>query len=347
MDLLGSRLADRSGGRQYRRESFVLPERKSANEGRTRTFLESVFVLRTRSEQSKGACGLRPANSRFVVIDCETTGLGRRDRIVEIAVLTLESGGLEPIDEYDTLINPERDVGPTGVHGITASMVEAAPVFGEVAVAVARRINGATLVAHNLHFDTRVLAYEFARLGVHLDAGAGMCTLRATGDKLCVACTRFGIPLVEQHRALADARATAELVRQVTSDIRRGTVAAKVGHIAATLDPRTLQRERWRYSPLLPVTVEAEPVNAVETPRDHKLVNGLRCRGRTRARAVSPRPTLKGLCATKLKWAIPIPSVCVQERVGSCSPNVRRRPSRPWRNRCGTAATIRRRWRIS
>ena len=198
--------------------------------------------VQTRCEQSTGADELKSTDSRFVVVDCETTGLGRRDRIVEIAVLTLDSGRLEPVDEYDTLINPERDVGPIGVHGITASMVEAAPVFGEVAVAVARRINGATLVAHNLPFDTRMLAHEFARLGVYFDAGSGMCTLRATGDKLGVACARYGIPLVEQHRALADARATAGLVRQV-ADQGRDTVAAEVGHIPASLNPRTLRRE--------------------------------------------------------------------------------------------------------
>ena len=73
----------------------------------------------------------------FVVIDCETTGLGRHDRIVEIAALTLDPKTWEPVDEYDTLINPERDLGPVGLHGITASMVEAAPVFSEVAAALA------------------------------------------------------------------------------------------------------------------------------------------------------------------------------------------------------------------
>ena len=70
---------------------------------------------------------------RFVVFDCETTGFGHHDRIVEIAALTLDPETWEPTDEYDTLINPERDVGSVGVHGITASMVEAAPTFPEVA----------------------------------------------------------------------------------------------------------------------------------------------------------------------------------------------------------------------
>ena len=186
---------------------------------------------------------MKRTESRLVVIDCETTGLGQHDRIVEIAAVTLDSRTLEPVDEYDTLINPERDLGPVGLHGITASMVEAAPVFSEIASAFARRIHGATLVAHNLPFDTRMLTYELARLGVSFDGGKGLCTLRATGDKLSVACTRFGIPLNLQHRALTDARATAELAGQFAADRRRDFRAATVGHIADTPNPRTLRRE--------------------------------------------------------------------------------------------------------
>ena len=86
----------------------------------------------------------------LVVIDCETTGLGSHDRIVEIAALTLDPRTWELTDEYDTLINPERDVGPVGIHGITASMVETAPTFPEIITTLARRLHGATLIAHNL-----------------------------------------------------------------------------------------------------------------------------------------------------------------------------------------------------
>ena len=186
---------------------------------------------------------MQRTGSRLVVIDCETTGFGQRDRIVEIAAVTLDPRTLEPIDEYDTLVNPERDLGPVGLHGITASMVEAAPVFGEIASAVARRIDGGTLVAHNLPFDTRMFAYEFERLGVAFDSGAGLCTLRATGDKLGIACARFGIALNLQHRALADARATAQLAGQFTAHMRRDVRAATVGYIGDTPNPRTLRRE--------------------------------------------------------------------------------------------------------
>ncbi len=107
-----------------------------------------------------------------VVVDVETTGFGSQDRIVEIAAITLDPLSWEIVDEYDTLINPQRDVGPTGVHGITASMVEAAPTFADILADIARRLQGMVLVAHNLPFDARMLRYEFARCGIAIDAGA-------------------------------------------------------------------------------------------------------------------------------------------------------------------------------
>ena len=180
---------------------------------------------------------------RFIVFDCETTGFGKHDRIVEIAALTLDPKTLEPTDEYDTLINPERDISNAGVHGITASMVEAAPTFPEVAATLARRLHGAILIAHNLSFDARMLGQEFARFGVEFNAGAGFCTFKVTREKLNAACSRYGIALNNQHRALADARATASLAREVFVDNDAELVSANLGYVRLPLNVRTLRRE--------------------------------------------------------------------------------------------------------
>ena len=180
---------------------------------------------------------------RFIVFDCETTGFGKHDRIVEIAALTLDPKTLEPTDEYDTLINPERDISNAGVHGITASMVEAAPTFPEVAATLARRLHGAILIAHNLSFDARMLGQEFARFGVEFNAGAGFCTFKVTREKLNAACSRYGITLNHQHRALADARATASLAREVFVDNDAELASANLGYVRLPLNVRTLRRE--------------------------------------------------------------------------------------------------------
>lgn len=65
---------------------------------------------------------------RMVVVDVKTTGLYDADRIVEVAAVTLNPRG-RVVDEWDTLVNPERDVGPTHLHGVSATMVSAAPTF--------------------------------------------------------------------------------------------------------------------------------------------------------------------------------------------------------------------------
>ena len=184
---------------------------------------------------------------RWLVVDCETTGFGKRDRIVEIAAVEVDVDTGDVVDEFDTLVNPERDVGPTHVHGVTASMVAAAPTFAEIAAALARRMHGSTLVAHNLSFDSRMLSQEFGRISTAFAAGSGYCTLRATSEKLGVACRRYGIADSEQHQALADARATARLLTRVyeaeeadRSD--QGLVPCHIGYIDGSGTPRTQRR---------------------------------------------------------------------------------------------------------
>ena len=178
----------------------------------------------------------------LVVVDCETTGFGKTDRIVEVAVVVLDSSSLDVVDEFDTLLNPERDVGPVDVHGVTASMVEAAPTFSEVAGVLGNKLDGGVLVAHNLSFDARMLAQEFDRLDSQFDPGEGICTLKTTAEKLISACDRYGIALAHQHRALADARATAQLLVRALEDDPTG-LPAFVDCSGLELNPRTLRRD--------------------------------------------------------------------------------------------------------
>jgi DNA polymerase-3 subunit epsilon len=175
------------------------------------------------------------------VIDVETTGFGKMDRVVEMAVVVLHGETLEVVDEYDTLINPQRDIGATHVHGITPSMVQAAPTFEEVSSQLADILNDTVLVAHNLPFDARFLRTEFSRTTLSFDAGAGVCTLKLTGEKLDLACTRYGISIETHHRALADARATAHIVKMLELPDDRISVQVAGGHPTAI--PRTLRRD--------------------------------------------------------------------------------------------------------
>ena len=167
------------------------------------------------------------------VIDVETTGLSpATDRIVEIGVVLLDERG-EVEFEFDTLLDPGRDVGPTGLHGIRASDVVEAPTFADVAPNLRSLLAGRVVVAHNALFDLRFLAREFARAGLPADFSPTLCTMRLAplffgpGTRsLQALCGFVDIPLPHGHAALHDARATAELMlHMLSSNLGEGSLA--------------------------------------------------------------------------------------------------------------------------
>jgi DNA polymerase III subunit epsilon len=158
----------------------------------------------------------------YAVVDVETTGLfpGRHDRIVEIGVVLLDRDGRQT-DEWGTLVNPARDLGPQHIHGIQSRDVLRAPSFADIAGDVAARLAGRAVVAHNLNFDLRFLLAEFGRVGIPapLKYERGLCTMALSGRyldnparSLAACCAAAGISHDNAHSALHDARACANLL---------------------------------------------------------------------------------------------------------------------------------------
>src|SRR6188472_3418197 len=96
----------------------------------------------------------------YAVVDVETTGLGRDDRIVSAAVYQLDAHGAVQ-DHWYSPVNPQRDPGPVWIHGLTGEMLADAPLFPEIAGQLAARLSGRVLVAHNAVFDWSMLAREY------------------------------------------------------------------------------------------------------------------------------------------------------------------------------------------
>ncbi|MGY0236485.1 3'-5' exonuclease [Longispora urticae] len=194
----------------------------------------------------------------FAVVDVETTGLSpaRHDRIAEIAIVHVDPGG-RIVDEWDTLVNPERDLGASEIHGIRASDVRYAPRFRELAPRIAELLAGRVFVAHNVAFDRGFLRAEFDRIGIRMpfDQTPGLCTMALGGRFLATSsrsltscCAAAGVPLTDQHRALDDARAAAGLLRHY---LHGRTPVDWNGHLDTAL------AARW---PLLPHRSAARPV---------------------------------------------------------------------------------------
>lgn len=157
----------------------------------------------------------------FAVLDIETTGLTPAiDRIVEIAIYHVDGPGSSTC-VLNTLINPQRKVSGTEIHGITDEDVRDAPTFADAAPTIAAALSGRVLVAHNVYFDLRFLTSEFERCGLQTNL-PHLCTMYlppmlGTGERrtLDLACAQYGIPRHHTHCADDDASAAAQLLRQL------------------------------------------------------------------------------------------------------------------------------------
>jgi len=175
----------------------------------------------------------------FCVFDLETTGFSPRlgDRVVEIATVVVRGNG-DVIDEWSTLVNPERDIGATHIHGITAGDVIDAPTFAEIAGDLLERVEGAVLTAHNARFDNDFFRAELTRAGVALPPTPTLCTLGLVtrlepglvSHKLAACCARIGHAIPHAHAAIHDTRAaTALLLAYLPVAVRAG--ATGLDHI--------------------------------------------------------------------------------------------------------------------
>ena len=152
----------------------------------------------------------------LAVIDVETTGLNpyRHDRVVEVAaVLVLPKEGIQA--ELTTLVNPERDVGQTSIHGLSASDLINAPRFADIAAHLVEVLrSSAVLVGHNVRFDVSFLQSEYRRIGVEMPPYTTLDTMAiAGGGTLSACCAEHGVKYDGRaHAALHDARAAARLL---------------------------------------------------------------------------------------------------------------------------------------
>lgn len=214
------------------------------------------------------------AQGYFAVIDTETTGLfpGNHDRIAEIAVVTLDRSGTV-VDRWETLVNPERDLGKQSIHGIRAKDILEAPRFADIAEELDWRLSGTTIVAHNLGFDARFLHAEFQRAGRALPdfyLPRGLCTMQmaheylpGAGRSLQDCCDSFSIELRHAHSAGDDAEATAVLLsRYMELDPDLGDWDYLLNEAAATSwndsPPKT------RLIPALRSSTDAEETHFIE-----------------------------------------------------------------------------------
>ncbi len=159
---------------------------------------------------------------KYVIADIEATGLGVDKEIIEVALITFQEGKVT--DVYQTLVNPLVGLSAfvSDLTQISKRELNEAPKFYEVAEAIMHRLDGATLVSHNIDFDYELLKKKFAELDKSLELKT-FCTLKMSQElipglksySLDSLCKFFEIKNKDRHRALGDAEAALELFKEL------------------------------------------------------------------------------------------------------------------------------------
>ncbi len=155
----------------------------------------------------------------FVVFDIETTGFSPIDnRIIEIGAVRVVNG--ECKDTFSEFVNPKVPLSfvTTNLTGITDDMVIPADTIDKVLPRFLEFIGEDALVAHNANFDMSFIMENCRRLGIdkeftYLDTVAVSRSLLTRSKKhtLDHVCKELGISLLNHHRAVDDATATAQI----------------------------------------------------------------------------------------------------------------------------------------
>lgn len=172
---------------------------------------------------------------KFVALDLETTGLSTREHhIIEIGLVEYDDKGRE-IGRWSQLVKPP--VGADGklttgepnvvaVHQIQVKDIKNAPSFAEIMPELKERLNGATIIGHNLGFDTKHLRVNLKNHAPEDNPDAGRAPWVGEADtlfhasrhmeglennKLVTVSSSLGIPYTNGHRAEHDAAVAGEV----------------------------------------------------------------------------------------------------------------------------------------
>ena len=155
----------------------------------------------------------------YVVFDLETTGFSPNvNKIIEIGAVKVVNGSVT--EKFSTFVNPDVPI-PFRIEeltGINDDMVMEAPMIEEILPEFLKFCDGAVMVAHNAAFDMSFIEENCRRLGIWREftsvdtvALARVLLPQLGRFKLDTVAKALHVSLENHHRAVDDARCTAEI----------------------------------------------------------------------------------------------------------------------------------------
>jgi len=178
----------------------------------------------------------------YWALDLEASGLDpRRDEILSVGMVPIRDGVIRWAERFSSLVQPVWPGAALG-DGLPAHHLLPGEVAGGLTLAAAleqvlMRLEGGVLLVHFAALDVELLRRACAACGLTWPKPPVVDTVRllehvaqaeypkpAPSSNLAAARARYGLPPVDEHDALADALATAELFLVLRHRLGAGTV---------------------------------------------------------------------------------------------------------------------------
>lgn len=156
----------------------------------------------------------------LIFVDVETTGTGKDDRVIEIAIIQINPD--LTVRQFHTLVQPNQYI-PDYIRqltGITHELLLDAPEFSDIATEILSFFKTPfILIGHQIRFDVSMILAEFQRLKMQIKVEQTLCTLRLSrrlipgvkSYRLESLANYLGINNSRFHRAIDDTLVTVKL----------------------------------------------------------------------------------------------------------------------------------------